>query len=48
MNYDLGAEWYYARGGYVAVDGFMNKLTNVIEYVQSPLQVPMVNSRHLT
>ncbi len=47
MNYDLGAEWYYAPGGYVAVDGFVKKLSNFIEYVQSTLQVPIVNSQHL-
>lgn len=46
-NYDLGAEWYYAPSGYVAVDGFMKKLSNFIEYVQSPLQVPIANSQHL-
>lgn len=47
MNYDFGAEWYYGRGGYVAVDGFVKKLSNFIEYVQSSLAVPITNSQHL-
>lgn len=47
INYDLGAEWYYAPGGYLAVDGFLKKLSNFIEYVQSSTQVPIANSEHL-
>ncbi len=47
VNYDLGLEWYYQPGGYLAIDGFDKKLTNFIEYVESPLSVPIVNSEHL-
>jgi TonB-dependent receptor len=29
-NFDLGAEWYYARNSYFAIDGFYKHLTNFI------------------
>jgi iron complex outermembrane receptor protein len=29
-NYDLGAEWYYARNSYLAANGFVKRLTNFI------------------
>lgn len=29
-NFDIGAEWYYGRNSYFAVDGFLKNLTNFI------------------
>lgn len=46
-NFDLGLEWYYSPGGYLAAEGFRKNLTNFIEYLESPLSVPIANSAHL-
>jgi len=47
LNYDFGLEWYFSRDGYVAADGFVKKLSNFIELLQSPIAVPITNSQHL-
>ncbi len=47
LNYDLGLEWYFSREGYIAADGFTKKLSNFIELLQKPLNVPITNSAHL-
>jgi len=47
MNYNLGAEWYFSNSGYIAVDGFDKQLSNFIELLERPLQVPITNSDQL-
>lgn len=47
LNYDLGLEWYFSRDGYIAADGFVKKLSNFIELLQRPLNVPITNTDHL-
>ncbi len=46
VNYDFGAEWYFAPGGYVAADGFLKNLSNFIEYEETSLAVPIQNTTH--
>ncbi len=46
-NYDLSLEWYYSRDGYLAASAFRKDLQNFIEYLDSTLSVPIVNSDHL-
>ena len=48
LNYDFGLEWYFSRDGYIAADGFVKKLSNFIELLQKPLNVPITNTAHLT
>jgi len=47
-NYDLSLEWYYSRDGYLAASAFRKDLRNFIEYLDSPLTVPIANSKNLS